>query len=215
VRTAESKGLKDAVALTVYACSGRNYEAVEGQIPFPSGEAILAVLGNAEPLFRQDVSLGSQQTLRLTIQRYSAIDPLLKDLLRDGQRIDMTGYISATLRYYEQHGSPHRDMERRTALVKNSFPEIITPGDEDAPFILIGNDERGNCRIGTNTQMFQEELAGVEKFGPPYYRLRAEFLSVGMEEDHDFELLRETLEDTPVFHAGVVVAVGKSSSTSF
>lgn len=216
VRTAKSTWLKDAVALTVHIYLGRNYEAVEGQLPFPSGKAILAVLGSAESVFRHDLSFGSQRTLQLTIQCYSAIDSLLKDLLRDGQRIDMTGYISATLRYYEQHGSPHRDMGRRAALVKGSFPQIITPSDGYAPFILIGNDERGSYRIGTNTSMFQEELAGVEKFGSPYYRLRAQFLSTELStekgEDRNFDLLRERLEEAPLFHAGVVVAVGKSCS---
>ena len=214
VRTEESKGLKDAVALTAAAYLGRNHEAVEGQISFPSGTAILTVLGSTKPVFHQEVSFGLQRTLRLTIQRYSTVNPLVKALLQDGQRIDMTEYISATLRYYEQHGLPHMDMEKRVALVKDSFPKIITRSDDYASFILVGNDEKGDYRIGTNTYMFQEELAGVEKFGPPYYRLRAEFLSVEKAEDHDFELLRETLEDASLFQAGVVVAVGKSCSAS-
>jgi hypothetical protein len=60
--------------------------------------------------------------------------------------------------------------------------------------------------------MFQEELAGIEKFGPPYYRLRTAFLFPGQELDYHSEYVRKTLKEIPLFHAGVVVAVGRSGT---
>jgi hypothetical protein len=212
VQTGETGGLQVAVTLTVQAYLGRNREAGGQLLPFPAGKAILAVLGSADPVFRHEVRLGSRSRLRLTLQRYRAAESLVQDLLQDGQRIDMTGYITAALGYYEQHGSPSMDLERRAALVHNSFPTPITQGDPCADFILIGYDERGQSRLGTHTRMFREELAGVEKFGPPYYRLQAALLATEQEVDCHGEYVRETLEQLPLFHAGVVVAVGKSSA---
>jgi hypothetical protein len=104
------------------------------------------------------------------------------------------------------------DLEQRAALVRNSFPTSITPLDQCAAFILIGHDERGRYRLGTNSRMFQEELAAVEKFGPPYYRLRTSFLSSEQEGERHIDHLREILEEMPLFHGGVVVAVGKTAS---
>ncbi len=91
----------------------------------------------------------------------------------------------------------------------NSYPTPIILHDQCAAFILIGHDERGRSRLGTNTRMFQEELAAVETFGPPYYRLRASFLFSEPEADHQSEHVRKALEEMPLFHAGVVVALGK------
>ena len=210
VQAGESDGLQAAVILTVQTYLGRNRDPGEYLSLFPAGKAIQAALGSEEPIFRHEVWVGSQHTLQLTLQRYATINPLVQDILRDGQRIDMSGYIAATLRYYEQHGSPCKDMEQQAALVHNSFPTLITPGNPCTTFILIGQDERGISRLGTNTRMFQEELAGIEKFGPPYYRLRAAFLFSEQEADSHSEYLRKTLEEMPLFHAGVVVAAGKS-----
>jgi hypothetical protein len=210
VQTGETGGLQVAVTLTVQTYLGRNQEAGGHLLLFPAGKAIVAVLGSADPIFRHEVRLGSRPRLRLTLQRYRTAESLVQDLLQDGQRIDMTDYITATLWYYEQHGSPSMDLERRAALVHNSFPTPITPGDPCADFILIGYDERGLSRLGTHTRMFREELAGVEKFGSPYYRLQAAFLATEQEIDRHGEYVRETLEQLPLFHAGVVVAVGES-----
>jgi hypothetical protein len=212
VQMGESDELQAAVTLTVQTYLGRNRDSEEYLLPFPTGKSILEVLGSAEPIFRHDVWIGSQHTLQLTLQRYPAVNPLVQDILRDGQRIDMSSYITATLWYYEQHGSPCKDLEQREVLVRNSFPTAITPRNPCAAFILIGQDERGSVRLGTNTRMFQEELAGIEKFGPPYYRLRATFLFSEQEADCHSEYVRKTLEETPLFHAGVVVAVGKSGT---
>jgi len=210
VQAGESDRLQAAVTLTVQTYLGRNRGLGEHLSFFPAGKAILAVLGSAEPIFRHQIWIGSQHTLQLALQRYAAVNPLVQDVLQDGQRIDMSSYITATLRYYEQHGSPCKDLEQRAALVHNSFPTLITPRNPCTAFILIGHDERGSSRLGTNTRMFQEELAGVEKFGPPYYRLRAAFLFSEQEADRQSEYVRKTLEKMPLFHAGVVVAVGKS-----
>jgi hypothetical protein len=214
VQTGESDGLQAAVTLTVQTYLGRNRDSGERLLPFPSGKTILAVLGSAELIFRHDVWIGSQHTLQLTLQRYPAANPLVQDILRDGQRIDMSSYITATVRYYEQHGSHCKDLEQRETLVHNSFPTAITPRNPCAAFILIGQDERGSSRLGTNTRMFQEELAGIEKFAPPYYRLRAAFLFSGQEADCQSEYVRKTLEEIPLFHAGVVVAVGRRSAAA-
>jgi hypothetical protein len=214
VQTGESDGLQVALTLIVQTYLGRNCDSGEYLLSFPRGKAILAVLGSAEPIFRHDVWIGSQHTLQLTLQRYSAVNSLVQDILRDGQRIDMSSYITATLRYYEQHGSPCNDSEQREVLVHNSFPTAITARNPCAAFILIGQDERGSSRLGTNTRMFQEELAGIEKFGPPYYRLRTAFLFSGQEADYHSSYVRKTLEEIALFHAGVVMASGKSAATA-
>lgn len=211
VQTGETDGLQAAVALTVQTYLGRNWEPGGLFLPFPAGPAILAVLGSIDPIFRHEVWLDSQPTLRLTLQRYAAADPLVQDLVREGQRIDMTDYITAALRYYEEHGSPCMDLQQQAALVRNSFPTAITSRNLSVPFILIGHDERERSKLGTHTALFQEELAGVEKFGPPYYRLRAALLAGEREANRHGEHVREMLEELPLFHAGVVVAVGKSS----
>lgn len=214
VQTGETDGLQTAATLTVQTYLGRTQVLGEPPLSFPASKSILAVLGGIEPVFRHEVCLGARPMLRLTLQRYQAADRLVEDLVREGQRIDMTGYIMSTLRYYEQHGSPCRDLEQRAALLHNSFSTLITPRNPSAPFILISYDERGRSRLGTHTRMFEEELAGIEKFGPPYYRLRATFLALEQEADRHKEHVRETLEELPLFHAGVVVAVGKSSAAT-
>jgi hypothetical protein len=214
VQTGETDGLQTAVTLTVQTYLRRTQVLGERLLSFPAGKSILAVLGGIEPVFRHEVCLGARPMLRLTLQRYQAADRLVEDLVREGQRIDMTGYIMSTLRYYEQHGSPYRDLEQQETLLHNSFSTLITPRNPSAPFILISYDERGRSRLGTHTRMFEEELAGIEKFGPPYYRLRATFLALEQEADRHKEHVRETLEELPLFHAGVVVAVGKSSAAS-
>ena len=209
VQTGESDGLQAAVALTVQTYLGRNRDPGGHLLSFPAGKAILTLLDSTEPIFRYEVWIDSWHTLQLTLQRYAAVHPLVQDVLRDGQRIDMTGHITAALRYYEQHGSPCKDLEQRAALVHNSFPTPIMPRDPCAAFILIGHDEQGRSRLGTNTHMFQEELANIEKFGPPYYRLRVAFLFSQQEAEHHDECARKALEEMPMFHAGVVVALGK------
>jgi len=211
VQAGETDGLQAAVILTIQTYLGRNRDLGEYLSLFPAGKAILATLGSEEPIFRHEVWVGSQHMLQLTLQRYAAVNPLVQDVLQDGQRIDMSSYITATLRYYEQHSSPCKDLEQQAALVHNSFPTLITPRNPYTTFILIGQDERGSSRLGTNTRMFQEELAGIEKFGPPYYRLRAAFLFSEQEVDCHSEYVRKTLEEMPLFHAGTVMAVGKSS----
>ncbi|HZU02698.1 MAG TPA: hypothetical protein VFA10_23720 [Ktedonobacteraceae bacterium] len=209
VQTGESDGLQAAVALTVQTYLGRNQDPGGHLLSLPTGKAILSLLDSTEPIFRHEVWLDSGHTLQLTLQRYTAVHPLVQDVLRDGQQIDMASYIAATLRYYEQHGSTCKNWEQQEALMHNSYPISIILHDQCATFILIGYDKRGRSRLGTNTRMFQEELAVVEKFGPPYYRLRAAFLFSEQEADHHDEYVKKALEEMPLFHAGVVVALGK------
>src|SRR5437879_13524844 len=97
-------------------------------------------------------------------------------------------------------------MEQRAALVHNSFPTLITPGNPCTTFILVGQDERGSSRLGTNTRMFHEDLAGVEKFGPPYYRLRVAFLFSEQEADCQLGDLRQTLAEMQWMNAGRAAA---------
>jgi len=209
VQTGESDRLQAAILLTIQTYLGRNQDPGGQLLSFPTGKAILTLLDSTEPSFRYEVWLDSWHSLQLTLQRYTAVYPLVQDLLRDGQQVDMASYITATLRYYEQHGTPCKDWEQREALMHTSYPTPIILHDQSAAFILIGHDERGCSRLGTNTRMFQEELAAVEKFGPPYYRLRAAFLFSEQEADQHSEYVRRALEEMPLFHAGVVVALGK------
>jgi hypothetical protein len=113
VQTGESDGLQAAVALTVQTYLGRNQDPGRHLLSLPTGKAILSLLDSTEPIFCHEVWIDSWHTLQLTLQRYTAVHPLVQDVLRDGQQIDMASYIAATLRYYEQHGSTCKNWEQQ------------------------------------------------------------------------------------------------------
>jgi len=204
---ATNDGLKEAAGI-VQTIFGKSQAFSKDHLPFPSSTEILTTVG-VGTAFTHTVPIGEEYALRLSIQCYLDAPSLVEILLRDGQRIDNTNYIYHTVKYYENHGSPCQDSQQRGQLIANCFPEIITSRDNSAPFILLGDDKRGSYRIGTNTRMFQKELSQVDKFSPPYYRLRTTLLSSGQESNPNAEQVRETLEDMPLFHAGVVLAGGK------
>lgn len=208
---ATNDGLKEAVGI-VQTTFGKSRALSKDHLPFPSSTEILTTVG-VGAAFTHTVPIGEEYALRLTIQCYVDATSLVENLLRDGQRIDNTDYIHSTVKYYENHGSPYQDSQQREQLIANCSPEIITVRDNSAPFILLGDDKWGSYRLGTNTRMFQKELSQVDNFSPPYYRLRTALLSSGQESNSNTEQVRETLEDTPLFHAGVVLAGGKGLSS--
>lgn len=204
---ATTDGLKEAAGI-VQTTFGKSQALSKDHLPFPSSTEILKTV-DVGAVFTHTVPIGEEYALQLTIQHYGDAPSLIENLLRDGQRIDITDYIHSTVKYYENHSSPYLDSQQRELLIANCFPEMITPRDNYAPFILLGDDKRGSSRIGANTHMFQKELLQVDKFSPPYYRLRTALLSCGQESNPNTEQVRESLEDMPLFHAGIVLAGGK------